>query len=304
MAGTKTKATTGSAHDTPSVPYTEERKQTYAFAKEERRVKTGATSVTLTNYEIMQRKQFETGVAGSPLAQRDYLRRADESAEARRAYIEQDCKFWTEVKAHNQEVLDRARAAGAPAPKVIPHPDDIKIDWETGVRLLGPASEAEWQACKQAADLRDCLNLQQAMEDAVDGVPMRERMRVGGARRHALFLNHLMPPSFRLSQMEDFDCIYPLMGRPQRQLLLDCRAAWRRLGVSVVRGQRYGTAEAFLPIIGAFLAALTAQESKADDPLGFEEAVQSAARATGTFITSAATPRSVSIRARKTKVPA
>ncbi|MFN0115601.1 MAG: hypothetical protein ACKVPY_13085 [Paracoccaceae bacterium] len=149
-----------------------------------------------------------------------------------RTYVEAECHFWSEVKAHQQRVLDQARAAGAPAPKVIPHPNDIKIDWETGPQFLGPLSEPEWQFCKKIADFRDCLYLKQAMEDALDGVPMRDRPRLGGARMHALILNQLMPPSFRQSRDDDFNRIWVLMGRPQRQLLLDCRTAWREFGAS------------------------------------------------------------------------
>ncbi|MFN0115602.1 MAG: hypothetical protein ACKVPY_13090 [Paracoccaceae bacterium] len=58
MAGTKKPGNAGSRPDTPPLPYTEERKQTHAFAREQRTVKTGGSTEKRTNYEIMLVKQF------------------------------------------------------------------------------------------------------------------------------------------------------------------------------------------------------------------------------------------------------
>ena len=66
----------GSGRNRTPLPYTDQRKQTHAFANQRRTVRTGATSEKLTNYEIMERKQFESGLAGNSVSQRDYLRRA------------------------------------------------------------------------------------------------------------------------------------------------------------------------------------------------------------------------------------
>ncbi|MCU0732929.1 MAG: hypothetical protein MUE84_15265 [Hyphomonas sp.] len=296
MSKAKKPGEPGSGRNSTSLPYTDERKQTHAFASMRRTVRTGATSEMLTNYEIMERKQFESGLAGNSVSQRDYLRRAEVAAEARREDVATRCFIWSRIKAQNQRVIDQALASGAPVPKVLPHPDDVVIDWEDGPRLLGPVDEIGWQLSKRTADLRDLLYVQQAMEDAEDGVPMRYRPRHGGALMFAIFLNRMIAPSFRLSDSAELWRVYELKRVPKRQLLLDCRKAWREFGAGAVRGQRFGTAEALLPMLRSLMDAAKAFCHLRDDPLGYEDAIQSSAIAIADFISSARAKRHGAMR--------
>jgi hypothetical protein len=235
----------------------------------------------------MERKQFESGLSGNSVSQRDYLRRVELAEEARRQDVAARCLAWSQIKVQNQRAIDQARASGAPIPRVLPHPDDVIIDWETGPRFLGPIDEDDWKRRKQTADLRDALYMQQAMEDAVDRVPMRDRPRQGGALLMAIFLNQTMAPSLRISESVEFWQLYKLQRLPKRQLLLECRKAWRKFGAPAARGARFGSAETLLPMLSAFIEAAKATLNAKDDPLRFEEAVQSATTAAADFIASA-----------------
>jgi hypothetical protein len=291
MSKAKKPGGAGSGRNSTSLPFTDQRKQTHAFANKRRTVRTGATSEKLTNYEIMERKQFESGLAGNSVSQRDYLRRAEVAEEARREDVATRCLIWSQIKAQNQRAIDQARASGAPIPRVLPHPDDVIIDWEDGPRFLGPIDETDWPLYKQTADLRDLLYVQQAMEDAEDGVPMRDRPRHGGALMLAIFLNRMMAPSLRLSESAELWRVYELKRIPKRQLLLDCRKAWRKFGAPAARGGRFGTAETLLPMLRALVDATKAFRPVEDDPLGYEEAIQSAAIAVADFMNSARAKR-------------
>jgi hypothetical protein len=287
MARSKKSGIAGSGRNNTPLPYTEQQRKTHEFASMRRTVKTGATTEKLTNYQIMERKQFESGLSGNSVSQRDYLRRVELAEEARREDVQARCLMWGHIKAKSQQAIDQARASGAPIPRVLPHPDDVIIDWESGPRFLGPIDEDEWKLFKQTLDLRDLLYLQQAMEDALDHVPTRNRPSQGGALVLAMFLNQMMAPSLRLSESEEFWRVYELRALPKRQLLLDCRKAWRRFGATAARGQRFGTAETIFPMLRALMGAIKAHKVIEDDPLGFEEAIQTATTATGAFINSA-----------------
>ncbi len=287
MSKSRKPGAAGAGRNRTSLLYTEQRKRTYEFAATRRKVRIGDSTKSMTSFEIMELKQYELGVAGNSIAQRDYLLRAELAEEARRAHVEADCLYWSAMKARNQRAIDQARAAGTPLPRVLPHPDDVVIDWENGPKFLGPRVEQEYASYKQAADLRDLLYLQQAMEDALDGVPMRHRPRQDGALIQAMVLNQMMAPSLKLSEDQEFHRICHLKYLPQRQLLKDCRIAWRKFGAVAPRGRRYGTLEALGPMLRTLAGVIKAHQAVEDDPLCYEEAIQTAAEAAGAFIASA-----------------
>lgn len=66
-----TKPGAGSAgRNNTHLPYTDQRRQTHEFASMRRAVRTGGAAEKLTNYQIMERKQFESGIAGNSVSQR------------------------------------------------------------------------------------------------------------------------------------------------------------------------------------------------------------------------------------------
>jgi hypothetical protein len=285
MARSRKPARTATA--TPDLPYSDLQKQTHDYAMTRRRVRTGEGTELLSNFEIMQRKQFESGVAGNSVSQRDFLRRAELAEHARLAVVEEECRTWSVIRATHQKTLAQARDAGLPLPRVLPHPDDILIDWKDGVQIVGPHDAADWELFQAKVRFRDALYVQQAMEDAVDGLPMDERMVEGAALTLAMLSNRWLPPSLRLSESEETSRVFGLKCVSRRDLLVQCRAAWRTAGAHVTRGRRFGTMATLLPMMDAITDMTTAFKTRENDPLGYEEAVQAAARAAYGFKQSA-----------------
>ncbi|NJN35768.1 MAG: hypothetical protein HC794_00405 [Nitrospiraceae bacterium] len=272
---------------TSPAPYSEHQKKVYDFATAERTVRSGGVTETLSNIDIMVRKQFEAGVSGKTLAQRDYIREFQLAQEARRAHIEEQCIFWSEVKAKHQRVIDNARAERVPIPWVLPHPDDIIIDWTNGVRLPGPLDEVDWKRFDQTVRMRDALFVQQAMEDCVNGIRLRDRPTLGAAGLLGFLLNQLLPPSLRLTDFQWIEKVDRLSRLSTRDCLKDCRAAWRKAGVMVARGKQFGTREKLTPMLAALRDLVDAGLQQKADPQGYEEALQACALATDDFRRSA-----------------
>ena len=70
----------------------------------------------------------------------DMLRSANQ-AKARE--IRQENEYWAAYRSDAYGELNRARAAGQPDPKLLPHPDDIAIDRHKGVTVKGPVDEVD-----------------------------------------------------------------------------------------------------------------------------------------------------------------
>jgi len=300
MARSKKPGTAGTGRNDTAPPYTDQKKKTYEFASTRRPAKIGGVIEKLTNREIMERSQFQSGMAGNSVAQRDYLRRADEAEEARREHIDAQCTFWSQVKAKHQRVIDEARAAKQPIPRVLPHPDDITIDWENGVRIPGPIDEDEWKRFNETVLMRDALYVQQAMEDAVNGVSMRDRPTLGAPGLLALVLNQTLPPSFRQSESDWGVWVDRLTRHSQRDLLRQSGAAWKAaVGARVSRGKQFGTREKLEPMLYATRDMMDAYKTREDDPQGYDEAIDATARAMMEFARSA--PKLTSAKADKPK---
>lgn len=204
MARTKKYSASHPAKDN-AIPYTDHLRKVHEFATAERSVRSGGVTETLTNADIMLRKQFEAGIAGKSFAQRDYLHQTQLAATVRQEYVRERCEYWSGVKASNQRRIDQARAAKLSSPRVRPHPDDIIIDWEDGVRIPGPMDDGEWKKFDETVRVRDALFLQQAMENAINGVRLRDRPTLGAPGLLGYLLNGLLPPSLRMSDVEWMD---------------------------------------------------------------------------------------------------
>ena len=120
------------------MPFTDMMKQTHDFITSRRRIRTSAGTEVVLNYEIMQRKQFESGVAGNSVSQRDFIDRGERAERALVEHVKQQCALWTHIKEQQQKILCDMQASGSTDPGPLPHPDDILIDPRKGVQILGP----------------------------------------------------------------------------------------------------------------------------------------------------------------------
>jgi hypothetical protein len=278
------------------IPYTDHLKKVIDFANSERTVRSGGVTETLSNIDIMVRKQFEAGLAGKTLAQRDYIDLVQRAEQARSGYINDQCERWTRIKEANQRIMDLAKAANAPIPRVLPHPDDILIDWANGVRVPGPIDEEDWMRFDQTVRIRDALFVQQAMEDCLNGVRLGDRPTLGGAGLLGYFFNETLPPSLRMSNFAWIDRVDKLSRLSQRDLLKRCRAAWWALGVRAARGKHFGSVEKLKPTLTAMYDLAKACLNQKSDPQGYEESLKDCAFAITEFRASASKVKGVGLR--------
>ncbi|CCV11211.1 DUF5681 domain-containing protein [Mesorhizobium sp. STM 4661] len=164
----------------------------------------------------------------------DLFRTADE-AHARE--IRQRNEIWERYKALTTAELAGAKQRGEPEPRILPHPDDIVIDSETGPKFLGPLDEDEQQELERTLQLREILVMQDALDQRssfrVDGTPFNDP---GTAMVLAMLLEKCIPPRLRLSELEWIRKQFKYEGTSKRTLLKLLFTAWRKVGRPRPRG--------------------------------------------------------------------
>jgi hypothetical protein len=246
------------------------------LALQKLRVTKDGKTVEMEAVEAVMSKQLTGALNGSVIAQREFLNASRTALAASEAEIADDCEVWGSIKARNQKLLDDARARGKVPPRVLPHPDDILIDAKTGVRIVGPVDAEDSVGFDARVRFRDALYVQQAMEDALDGIPSVKRPSSGTPGILAMLMDHYLPPSLQLSTAEQLDKIWVLMRRPKRVLLVDCRAAWRAAGVAMPRGKRLPPPDRYFPMLDIYMAFGKAVLAAGDDRDAVNDAVQTA----------------------------
>lgn len=90
------------------------------------------------------------------------LIRTAEQAHARE--VRERNEYWSAYQAAARAVIAERTAKGEAEPEVLPHPDDIAIDWETGPRFIGPLDEDELKKFQETQRLRDALLMQDVLD--------------------------------------------------------------------------------------------------------------------------------------------
>ena len=104
-------------------------------------------------------------------------------------------------------------------PTELPHPDDVVIDDEKGVTIIGPLNE------------RELAQLQETMRVRDDGP--------GAAILFALWINQHLPQRYKLSDTE-IEMRMMRHGTPsKRELLKQLYRAWQAIGVPAHRGKTF-----------------------------------------------------------------
>jgi hypothetical protein len=109
------------------------------------RVRSGEGTEELpTSQVVMRALAAEAMKPGNIFAKREYLRRLDHVEAVEFAHRREIFEYWSNRATEARVLIERARAAGEPEPRVLPHPDDVLLDYtELTVRIVGPISEAE-----------------------------------------------------------------------------------------------------------------------------------------------------------------
>lgn len=83
---------------------------------------------------------------------------------ARRRAIHESIEAWGDYVRVQREAHARATRHGLPAPTTLPHPDDVLLDSERGVRFIGPYDKAATERLRMTLAMRDVLIVQDALQ--------------------------------------------------------------------------------------------------------------------------------------------
>jgi hypothetical protein len=199
--------------------------------------------------EGLVRAMQASALKGDSRAQRLLLQEL-RSAEERQAIEVQNDREWArEYKAFAHRAIEEARAAGEPPPQILPHPDDIVIDNEVGLRFVGPIDEEGQRKLEETLRFRDLLIMQDELDQRLwphaNKAPgsLSERGRVGGAFLFASALDRTVPERYRLSDHELILRTIRYEGMSKRTLLKELYNGWRALGRNVPRGSTFASFE-------------------------------------------------------------
>lgn len=163
------------------------------------------------------------------------LKRTGDQAHARE--IKERKERWTKYKDFQSQRLAEAAKEGKPAPKILPHPDDVIIDDDEGVRFVGPVDEAQLKEMYERLVFRDLLLMQEALDErSWPRSPDTESPPFGYAFRLAVHMNNSLPARYRLSNIAMAWKVDRYLATSKRTLLKDLYRGWRKIG----RPQRRG----------------------------------------------------------------
>ena len=135
-----------------------------------------------------------------------------------------------------REQIAEAERKGEPPPAPLPHPDDVVIDDEKGVRFIGPVDDAGVARLKETIKVRDTLIMQDALDNRLADNP-EGADQPGTALLFAIILDNGVPARFRLAEADWIERMMRYDTMPKRELLRAVYRAWKELGRRVPRGR-------------------------------------------------------------------
>ena len=114
--------------------------------------------------EGIELAQQKSALGGSSLAQKHFLDRHHAAELERRAELEADIEWGEELVARLRWLREVAIAQGKQTSMPYPHPDDVVIDPERGVRFIGPMDAEQDANLQWALKARDVLFAQDVFD--------------------------------------------------------------------------------------------------------------------------------------------
>lgn len=206
-------------------------------------VREGATTREMPAINAVARKQIATAFGGSAYAQKHLTERYHWAELERRHKIAKEIEVFTYYVESRRAEIAEAKTNGQPPPNPLPHPDDVVIDREKGVRFIGPLCEEDVARLEHTLKFRDVLLLQHALDEREVGDPNSEDIldRPGSAYVFAETLNNGVPERFRLSDIKILLKLSRYKTMPKRALLKELYGAWRAVGAPARRGMTFPT---------------------------------------------------------------
>lgn len=216
--------------------------------------------VAMTMHEATLRAQQSAALKGSTLAQRHLIDTYLAADTERRQRIAEECEAWEEIRNKLIELRAEAERAGRPPAMPFPHPDDIVIDPERGVRFIGPIDAAEQAMVEDTIQMRDLLLAQDHYDHRECG-PINDSDPSTGAGASLLFaqvLNNWLPERYRLATLDMINMTMPLDRLTKRELRKMLFQRWKAQGRAIPRGKTFGSLAKGEEVLGILFESLGA----------------------------------------------
>ncbi len=179
--------------------------------------------------EAVHRAQYASATKGSAYAQKHIIESYQRAERARRQEIQENNEVWEWYIRREGDAHAHAARNGLPSPTTLPHPDDVVIDGERGVRFIGPYDDASEERLHTTLAMRDVLIMQDALQQRE--VEQAGREEDGTALACAMLLDQGFPERYRLSESDWTSCMSHLQGVTKRELRRRLTHDWAALGI-------------------------------------------------------------------------
>lgn len=104
----------------------------------------GNKTVKMSTYQAVVRSMAVNAIKGNSTAQRRFIELVGQIEDAKRKNQEEAMQEFIEYKCNWEREIEEAERKGAPVPHPIPHPDDMKIDFEQNLAWIdGPMTHED-----------------------------------------------------------------------------------------------------------------------------------------------------------------
>jgi len=205
-------------------------------------VREGESLQQISAIEAVFRAQFVQATKyRNAYAQKHIIERYDRAERERRDRNEEIIAYWRKRTTLERAAIAQAKELRKSVPEFLPHPDDVIIDSEAGVRFIGPFDQDSLAETNGTIALRDMLILRAGLDEKLwdqpdDGNPLEGP---GSAAILATVLDGSLPPRLQMKDVLIWFRIDSYSRHPKRWLLKEFYAGWQKLGRTVRRGQLF-----------------------------------------------------------------
>lgn len=216
------------------------------------KVREGTETKQVPSIDAAMQAEYASAIRGNSYAQRHVIDRYDQSEREERLRRLINIEYWEGYIKEQRQAIAEAITNKTLPPDPLPHPDDIIIDFEKGVRITGPINEEEVAKLHETLAYRDALFMQSVLDQRFgEGMHRKEEGDSGGsALLFAMVLNDIVPRRFKLSDTAIERNLNKYLATSKRQLLKDMYRTWRAIGPRPRRSQTLPSLEVGKEILG------------------------------------------------------
>ena len=161
-----------------------------------------------------------SALKGNRLSQRFVIELMDRKEEQ---YLELRLKRFLrleKLKAEGEAKIAEHQKRGLPPPDLLPHPEDIVLNYRTGeAEIHGPETREDLRDCAYTADLRDLCMMQAALsEKQRPRTEAGDKSNVPTTMVFAQLMDHLLPRRFQWSEVEEVSVFMGFMAEDRKKL--------------------------------------------------------------------------------------